>query len=184
MPSPALLGVLSDTHGRAVACRAGVELLQDLGVEAFVHCGDIGDFGPYGDPKPVLDVLAGTGCHYVWGNNDGAAPADEKYARDLGLDPLGDRGHFMIGDVRIRVEHGDDLTAIRRLARDAEAGRDAGCDLLLTGHSHAAHDRRLGLVRWVNPGALHRATTYTVATIDIRRLGDDDAVVFHALPRA
>ena len=47
-----ILGILSDTHGHARRTAAAVRLLQQLGAEAFVHCGDVGS-------PDVLDELAG-----------------------------------------------------------------------------------------------------------------------------
>ncbi len=174
-----LIGVLSDTHGRIGPLHEALRVLREKGVKAYLHCGDIGEHGPRGNPRPVLDKLAGTGCRFVWGNNDEAAPADVAYARDLGLDPLGDRATLNLGGCRIRIEHGDDLRELKRLTTSA----NGECDLLLTGHSHIAHDRRHGTLRWVNPGALHRASVYTVATVDLARLGEDDAVELHTLTR-
>ena len=42
---------------------------------------------------------------------------------------------------------------------------------LLSGHSHIASDRRDGLVRRINPGALHEADRLTVALLDLQ--GDE-----------
>jgi predicted phosphodiesterase len=37
---------------------------------------------------------------------------------------------------------------------------------LLQGHTHVRADERVGTVRVINPGALHRAAQKTVATLD------------------
>jgi predicted phosphodiesterase len=39
-------------------------------------------------------------------------------------------------------------------------------DYLLLGHSHVKSDHRQGRIRVINPGALHRASPKTVATLD------------------
>lgn len=39
-------------------------------------------------------------------------------------------------------------------------------DYLFVGHSHVKLDTRVGRVRVINPGALHRAREKTVATLD------------------
>jgi predicted phosphodiesterase len=39
---------------------------------------------------------------------------------------------------------------------------------LLSGHSHIASDRRDGLVRRINPGALYEAAQLTVALLDLQ----------------
>jgi putative phosphoesterase len=163
-----VLGVLGDTHGRADAATRAVQVLRQAGATEFLHTGDVGDY--VRSPEPVFDALAGTNCRFVWGNNDVQGPertAAEAYARDLDLVPLGDCGVVELAGLRVRIEHGDDLRELRRLSRDATSGRDVGCDLLLTGHSHLVHDRRLGKLRWINPGALFRAATLTVAVIEL-----------------
>ncbi len=171
---------MSDTHGRTGPCQSAVKLLGDLGVNTFIHCGDVGEWGR--PPEPVFDELAGTGCRFVWGNNDAAEPAAARYAADLGLMLLEPLETVHLGSQRVQVAHGDEHAALRRLAADAET-KDVGVDLLLTGHSHVTHDRQHGLMRWVNPGALHRASDYTVATIDLRHLSEPEAVRHHIVPR-
>lgn len=174
---PSLLGVLSDTHGRADACRTVVDQLNALHVKHFIHCGDIGD-GPGGEA--VLDALAGTGCHFVWGNNDFDRDRLAPYATDLGLRVLGDVGHLTVANHRILVTHGDNLRLLRDLRHAAKAD-EPKADLLLTGHSHLPHDERVGDMRWVNPGALFRANPKTFCTIDLSRLSDPEGVTFHRL---
>lgn len=173
-----LLGVLGDTHGRADACRKGVELLESLGCGHLVHTGDVGD-GEMG--RAVLDQLAGTNCRFVWGNNDWDADTLASYAADLGLTLLPPFGTFELSGITIAVAHGDDLRRLRKLLADARAGAAGVPDLLLTGHSHLAHDERAGATRWVNPGALFRAATKTVATVDLSRLDDPQAVAHHKI---
>jgi predicted phosphodiesterase len=47
-------------------------------------------------------------------------------------------------------------------------------DYLLFGHSHRTTDQRVGPTRMINPGALHRARTWTVALLDL----ESDVVKF------
>lgn len=172
-----LLGVLSDTHGRADACRQAVDQLNALRVNHFIHCGDIGN-GAGGEA--VLDALAGTGCHFVWGNTDSDRERLTPYATDLGLRVLGDVGHLTIAGQRLLVTHGDDVRLLRDLRRAAEAG-EPKTDLLLTGHSHQPHDQRVAGMRWVNPGALFRAKPKTFCTIDLEQIDRPEGVTFYPL---
>ena len=57
--------------------------------------------------------------------------------------------------------HGDDAALKRRLILGQQH------DYLLQGHTHVPHDQRIGRTRLINPGALHRARTKTVATLDL-----------------
>ena len=160
------LGILSDTHGRADACRMAVQTLLDLGAQALAHCGDVGE-------EAVLEALAGHPVWFVWGNNDFDRPRLAQYAQDLGLECLDDFGRFSFAGRQFALTHGDDS---RLLASLCAAG-DAGCaapkapvpdDYLLSGHTHVPHDRRHGRLRWINPGALYRARPKTVALLDVK----------------
>jgi hypothetical protein len=55
---------------------------------------------------------------------------------------------------------------------------DANPDYLLTGHSHVASDMRECATRFINPGALHRASSYTVALLNLA----DDSLRFLTVP--
>lgn len=150
-----LIGVLSDTHGRADAAAAGIATLRAAGAEFLIHCGDVGGEG-------ILDLLAGTRCAFVWGNNDYDRASLNRYANEIGLQPGGDFIELEFGGKRIAVTHGDNLKLVRRATDE-----HAGYDYLLLGHTHIPSDQRNGRVRIVNPGALHRAAKKTVALIDL-----------------
>ena len=164
-PDPAVrLGILSDTHGRADACRLAVRILLDMGANAFAHCGDVG-------AKDVLDALAGHAAWFVWGNNDFDRPRLAAYARDIGLECLDDFGRFNFAGRQFAITHGDQPGLVTPVRRAAEAGQapqgvEVRDDYLLTGHTHVSHDRRIGRLRWINPGALYRARPLTVALLD------------------
>jgi predicted phosphodiesterase len=61
---------------------------------------------------------------------------------------------------RLAVTHGDSDRELRRLEAQEP-------HYLLTGHTHQVADRQSGSIRWINPGALHRASTWTVALLDL-----------------
>ena len=73
----------------------------------------------------------------------------------------------------IQVFHGHE-PEFRRALRNPRA------DYILHGHTHVPRDERIGGARVINPGALHRARTYTVATLDL----DRDALRFHEISSA
>ncbi len=148
-----LLGILSDTHDRAAITAAAVRVLREAGAEYFIHCGDVGS-------EQVLDLFAGLPAAFVWGNTDWDQPALARYAQTIGVRCLGTRGDLELDGKRFAVLHGDDAPAMRRVL-DQQLHH-----YLLHGHTHARRDERLGHVRIINPGALHRAREKTVALLD------------------
>ena len=162
-----IVGILSDTHGRADMAAAAVELLLRHGAESFVHCGDVGSLA-------VLDALAGQRATFVFGNNDWDRAEMEAYAADLGLACGGTEGKLALGTKLGVVTHGDDGSVVRRVLQAQRV------DYLFVGHSHVVSDERVGRVRVINPGALYRAARKTVAVLDTET--DQLAVLTVELP--
>jgi putative phosphoesterase len=162
-----IVGLLSDTHDRADAAHAAVAILLRHGAEFFIHCGDVGD-------EHVLDALAGHKAAFVFGNNDWDRRGLERYANDIGVTCLGSFGELELDGKRFAIHHGDDLSLSRRLVEKGVY------DYILQGHTHVPSDERVGKVRLINPGALHRARPRTVAILDTAT----DRLAFHPLPDA
>ena len=148
-----LVGILSDTHDRADAASAGIRLLKSRGAQYLIHCGDVGS-------ERVLDHLAGLRAAFVFGNCDYDLRGLQRYAAGIGLTCLGAFGEIELDGKRFAVMHGDDFVLKRRLLAEQRH------DYLLQGHTHHARDERVGRVRVINPGALHRARPKTVALLD------------------
>ena len=151
-----ILGVLSDTHDRADAAAAGIATLRAAGAEFFIHCGDVGG-------ERILDLLAGIPCIFVWGNNDYDRKSLARYARELRIQCGDDFAELQIGGKKIAVTHGDNPNLIRNAITPEKK-----FDYLFVGHTHVRANERIGQVRMVNPGALHRAATKTVAVVDLK----------------
>lgn len=160
-----LLGILSDSHGRLARTIRSLDGLSRLGATEFVHCGDIGT-------PEVLTQLTLRNAHFVWGNNDEPDLALLAYARNLGVAPASVPLRLTVAHREIAVFHGHERN-FWRLLTAAEAGETntvqsliGPSDIVLFGHTHYAEDRPMNGVRFVNPGALHRASRYTVATLN------------------
>jgi putative phosphoesterase len=149
-----LIGILSDSHGDAIATATAIRLLEARGVEYLVHCGDICS-------EAVLDDLAGHPCTFVWGNCDSPGPTMRKYLQSLGLAWPEPPVILELGGKRIAVFHGHE----RSFASVADR---VDLDYVFYGHTHKYADRRVGRVRFINPGALHRAKPHTCALLDLR----------------
>ena len=148
------IGIISDTHDQAGRASRAVAALIRAGADVLVHCGDI--TGP-----EVVEVCGGLPSYFVFGNNDFDKDALRRAIVEVGGACLERGGSFELDGRKIAVAHGDLPREIRRLLA-------ADPDYFLYGHSHLAADERRGLVRWINPGALHRAPRWTVALLDLR----------------
>jgi len=167
-----IIGLLSDSHGRAATTARAVELLLGRGAAMLLHLGDI-------ETEQVLDALVvadGGGrqveARLVFGNCDWNSRALARYAEALGLyvdDPV---GRLAFGGRTLVFQHGHQRAAMEQALAD-------GVTWLCHGHSHERRDERARRTRVLNPGALFRAAEYSVATLDT----DADAVAFYSVPK-
>lgn len=147
------VGILSDTHDQVSRTAAAVALLVNAGAEALIHCGDITV------PQVVYEVT-GPPSYFVFGNCDEDLDELRRAIASVGGTCLEDGGVVTFGGRKIAVTHGHLEREILRL----EGLRP---DYFLSGHTHALADFRRGPIRWINPGALHRAKPWTVALLDL-----------------
>jgi uncharacterized protein len=148
------IGLISDTHNQRARTRAAVEIFQREGVQALIHCGD------FLIPE-IVEICSVIPFHFVFGNNDGdMAGYLAEAATASGANCLGWRGTVELAGKKLAVTHGHLTGDIRHLLAEKP-------DYLFTGHSHVVHDFVEGPTRLINPGALHRASEYTIATLDL-----------------
>jgi uncharacterized protein len=161
-----ILGLLSDSHGQVERTAAAVRLLQHVGAEAFVHCGDVGGI-------EVLQELAGLRAWVVCGNTDCPDATLVRHAQSLGVAVTHE------GPLRLELDgrslaafHGHEPAFVRligALSNHRTPPADFGpCQYVLHGHTHVPCAERVGAVQIINPGALYRAIVHTVATLDLR----------------
>ena len=160
-----ILGLLSDTHGQAQRTANALRLLQEVGAEAFIHCGDIGS-------PEVLDGFVGRRAWLVCGNTDDPDSGLAQYASTLGLKLVTETPlRLKLGGRRLAVFHGHESQFAHLFdgsQHSAELRTElADCDYILYGHYHTPADAHLGSWHVISPGALQRAKVYTVATLDL-----------------
>jgi putative phosphoesterase len=142
-----MLGVISNTDGRAEAVAAALNIFRGSGNVAFVvHCGDVGG-------RHVLDALGSVASAFIWGDRDRDRMGLLRYAHSLGVDCLGLIGDLEFDDKKIAVVHGDDRKLMRRLLDEQQH------DFLLVGHELSVEDYTVGKTRVLNPGPLYRSST-------------------------
>jgi len=148
-----LIGLLSDTHDDLDATIAAMRVLRGAGAEFFIHAGDLGS-------DQILDVFAGDQAAFVFGNNDFDRRELARYSGTIGVQCLDAYGEITVGGKLFAVTHGDDPVRLRKIQTEQRH------DYLITGHTHIRRDEKLGRIRWINPGALHRTRQKTVAVLD------------------
>ena len=146
------LGILSDSHGRHERTHKAVQLLLANGATELAHCGDI-------ETEQVIDQLAGITAHVVFGNCDLDWRVLSRYALGLGVLVQHPLARFECGGRAFAMTHGHDSDCVVAALKE-------GVDYLLHGHTHVCRDERHGATRIINPGALHRASEFTVALLD------------------
>jgi putative phosphoesterase len=162
------IGIVSDTHDNVPAAEAAMDVFEDVGAEAVVHCGDF-------VAPPIVSYLdrEGIEVHAVRGNNDGEREGLRDGFEALDGGTLYGRFAELTFDGReFAVLHGERRPVVEALA-------DAGeYDYVLYGHWHVREERAVGDTTVLNPGA-HFPTVdaehRTVAVVDT----DADAVEFH-----
>lgn len=152
-PEGTIVGLLSDSHGKAPITRRAVELLTDqCRADVLIHLGDVCD-------DRVIDALAGHRVHLVFGNCDWDWRAMSAYAESLGILVEHPAGSVRVGSNAINFSHGHEEKYLREAVNEHVS-------YYCQGHTHVAADERRGSTRLLNPGALFRASRYTVAWLD------------------
>lgn len=156
------IGILSDTHGDTRRTQAALDLLLAQGVQAVCHCGDIGS-------ESVLTAMAAT-ClsrevpvYAVLGNVDVYEHEVTAFPNGAGVTVCGRHAELEWCGRKVAVIHGDDPQPFFHLVRSQQF------DYCLTGHTHLADDFLQGRTRVINPGAVYRARTPSVAVLDLER---------------
>lgn len=173
----ARIGLLSDSHGRAGTTRRAVDLLRGAGAEVLVHLGDVGTIEVV-DALCVdaLDTDDQLEAHMVFGNTDWDRDALAKYADDLDVivdDPVGRLP--LLGPAG--NEDGVLLFCHGHVPQDLDTALAENPRYLCHGHTHRTLDTHHGSTRIINPGALFRASAYTVAILDT----NTDRLTFHEI---
>jgi putative phosphoesterase len=147
------VGILSDTHDQVLRTRKAVASLVEQGAEALIHCGDL----------TIADVVyecAGLPSYFVFGNCDYDRQLLQRSILEIGGTCLDRGGVITLAARQIAVTHGDSQQELRRLAHLEPA-------FLCSGHTHRLSDEQRGPTRWLNPGALHRASVWTAMLLDL-----------------
>lgn len=150
------IGVLSDTHNNKEATRAALDVFREAGVEALLHCGDIGS-------SNIVVLFEGWRAYFVLGNTDRDAADLGIAARAVGLTPPQPQLSVTLAGSPIAMVHGHDDEALQSLIENQEHR------YIFHGHTHRRRDEQIGKTRVINPGALggRKPQSRSVAIIDL-----------------
>ncbi len=104
-----MLGLVSNSDGRAEAVADAVDVFNASGVDTVIHCGDVGG-------RHVLDAMAPIGGAFVWGDRDKDRMVLLRHAQKVGIVCWGLFGEMELDGKRIAVLHGDDKKILRRIS--------------------------------------------------------------------
>jgi uncharacterized protein len=146
------IGVISDTHGDVAMTRRALDILDRQGVGLTIHCGDVG--------SAVVPLFDGRQVHFVAGNTDD--PEDLRQAIYDADHTLHDEpGTLEIEGRQIAFLHGHDIVLLNHTVHSGH------WHLVCHGHTHAAMVRREGSTLVVNPGAISRTRTPSLAIVEL-----------------
>ena len=148
-----LIGILSDTHSNVKRTLDAIEVFKKRGVGMVLHVGDITS----GD---MLSLFSGLNAKFVLGNEDKDLEGLNNESIRLGFGPIGYRLVFEVGGKKIMMFHGFDVPFFRECVASGEY------DYIIKGHTHFFENYLSNKSRVINPGALHKAYEFTVATLD------------------
>ncbi len=148
-----LIGIISDTHGDLPTTRAALRLFETFGVERILHCGDIGS-------ADVVRLFVDRATDFVLGNVD-----SRDFLAEV-IDESGGTFHDRFGTVelaqrQIAFLHGDDGA---RLQETIDGGQ---FDLVCHGHTHSPRWSVYQKTFVLNPGAVSRTYSPSVAVLDL-----------------
>ena len=159
-----MIGIISDTHENEEAVKKAAALFKEKNVDFVVHCGDI--ISP-----PMLGHFKDLKMKFVYGNNDGEKKGLKEMCQKLGFDEIKDEIEFTYKNKKFYAYHGTKLKILN------DAIQSNKYDYVLTGHTHAKRDDKIGKIRIINPGALFQVYPHTVALLDSK----DDKLEFYPI---
>lgn len=166
-----IVGLLSESHGSVQRTALAAGVLKAQGCEVVIHCGDLGTEAVLTELSAAF-LPAGVPVHAVMGNVDYGCLELMQFPESAGVIVRNRLAEITLGERRAAVAHGDDTRQLDTLIRSRNY------DYVFTGHTHVPEDRRVGTTRVINPGAVYRAASPSVAVLNT----SSDELTFLPLP--
>lgn len=150
------IGVISDTHDNFDSTKRAVEIFKQRDIKTVLHAGDIIDM-------VILDLFCDFDLFLVQGNGDPDIPQINKKLQSLKKNECHKHYDIQILGKNILLTHGDNIPHFRSAV---ESGM---YDYIIKGHTHFPEDYIRNNIRILNPGALSRASIYSIGILDIEK---------------
>ena len=169
-----LVGLIADVHSNAVALKAVLSALDDMGVEKILHAGDVIGYNPYPNEtielfkkKNIISILGNHDRALITGDTSGFNPyaaialiwtADVIYSDNFCyIQSLRNVEFVSPGGSRISIVHGsptDFDEYIYPENANPELLSSLNCDVLVLGHTHVQFKKEYPSGIVINPGSV------------------------------
>lgn len=160
-----IICIVSDTHDNLSAAKSAAEQIAAHSPKAVLHCGDL-------ESPEMLDIFSALPMHIVFGNCDWNINGIREKAEELGFAQVGYSIELSLAEKKIFAHHGNNGILLQQALSSGEF------DYIFHGHTHQKADQMEGKTRIICPGALHRATPYTFAVLNLK----NDELTFETVP--
>lgn len=147
------MALLSDSHDNSATTLAALDLLAAHRPGIYLHAGDLVS-------PEMLVHFSGLPFHFIFGNNEYDHATLRSKAKSLNLECHGNVAEFEFEGKHLVMLHGHEQALMHKFLGEGKH------DYLIHGHTHVRRDERVGKTRIINPGALQRARTKSVALLD------------------
>ena len=130
--------IFSDSHRSFNPMMKAVETEGDA--DRLIHAGDV-----HSDVEDLLIMYPHMPIAFVKGNND-------PFLHDVPTDRF-----FTLDGVKIFLTHGHNYGVKYSLSKLYQKANELGADICIFGHTHSAHNEKIGNIIMFNPGAAHKS---------------------------
>jgi putative phosphoesterase len=148
------VGIISDTHGQVGFTRPALRIFESFEVDRVLHCGDIGS-------TEIIELFEPWPTDFVFGNCDTEQRAMRSIIARAGHTCHGEFGDLEIAGIRLALLHSHDQ---RLFSASIGSGR---YQTICYGHTHVAAIERRSETLLINPGAIYRSQSHSVAILEL-----------------
>jgi len=149
-----ILGIISDTHGNKKNTIKALDIFTRESIKTILHAGDFGS-------RELLTLFDQFEIHLAYGNTDSETDLPKTLFKAQNQPWPEKEQKLEFAGKKILLLHGDHSPNLQEKIKSGKY------DYIIKGHTHFPEDYRFQHTRVLNPGALHRADTYSVGILDL-----------------